>query len=60
MSYCISLLYSREKVGGICGDYDGNGANDLTTKEGEDVSTSSTMGSDIGNSWYEDDHEDPA
>ena len=47
------------KVQGLCGNYDGNMANDLTTSYGEDVSGDEDKYNKVGNSWFVVDDTDP-
>jgi len=45
----------KEKVDGLCGDYDGDPENDMMTSS----KSSSTSYAEIGNSWQVDDPDDP-
>ena len=49
----------NNQVDGICGDYNGDPSNDLTTKEGVDVSGDPNKYALVGSSWQVDDETDP-
>ena len=55
----VPEVYGGE-VEGICADFDGNPNNDLTTKEGVDVSGETNKYTLVGESWQVDDPTDPA
>ena len=53
----IPAIY-KNAMTGLCGNYDDNPDNDLTTSDGQDVSGMENQYSLVGNSWQVDDSED--